>query len=627
MSAIIHRSMTQRKWIVVTILAAVAALFYFARATNLDVSAGTVTLPIDSSSVIVVITLIAVSTFVSEDLTCIGSGVMVAQGRISFATAAFACFLGIFVGDVLLFFAGRYLGRPALRRAPLKWFIRAEDVEKSSAWFTRRGVPVILASRFVPGSRLPTYFAAGLLNTNFWWFSLYFLLAGAIWSPLLVGLSKMLGAQVIQSALLSGQSLVIKIAAAAAVVFTFAKLATAMSSYRGRRLLVSRWRRWTRWEFWPVWVFYPPVICHVVVLALKHRSATLFTAVNPAIPSGGFIGESKIEILKGLSGDAGVARASLIEAALDLGERIARAKRFIEENELDFPVVLKPDEGQRGSGVAVVRSDEELKDYLNASATDTIIQEYVAGSEFGVFYYRHPDEERGRIFSITEKRFPVVTGNGASTLERLILEDERAVCMHVPRVAETREFVAARHHCRGAEQRHEHHRDPDRPQPLVACGAEREPHRDRAQDEQRDGRSAECERRLFDAGRRPLARVAAQVKVRAGEEREHRPLDADEEPESPPHRIAMIDRVRREPRDVEETSTYRCDRSVVCTQGCSSISSRYGGCGQNHAASAQAARTKPIGTPHGVKMEVMTPTASAHATRNGTIVGRGTSWR
>jgi membrane protein DedA with SNARE-associated domain len=421
--------MAQRKWIVVTILAAVAALFYFARATNLDVSAGTVTLPVDSSSVIVVITLIAVSTFVSEDLTCIGAGVMVAQGRISFAVGAFACFLGIFVGDVLLFFAGRYLGRPAMQHAPLKWFIRAEDVEKSSMWFTRRGVPVILASRFVPGSRLPTYFAAGLLNTNFWWFSLYFLLAGAIWSPLLVGLSKVLGAQVIQSALLSGQSLVIKIVAAATVVFTLAKLATAMSSYRGRRMLLSRWRRWTRWEFWPAWFFYPPVICYILVLALKHRSATLFTAANPAIPSGGFIGESKIEILKGLSGDARIARASLIEDVLDLDERVARAKRFIEENELGFPVVLKPDEGQRGSGVAVVRSDEELKDYLNASAADTIIQEYVPGSEFGVFYYRRPDEERGRIFSITEKRFPVVTGNGASTLERLILEDERAVCM------------------------------------------------------------------------------------------------------------------------------------------------------------------------------------------------------
>src|SRR5712692_10474255 len=71
---------------------------------------------------LVLMMLIAASTLVSEDLTCIGAGVMVAQGRIDFVAAALACFLGIFVGDVLLFLAGRYLGRPALGRAPLRWF-------------------------------------------------------------------------------------------------------------------------------------------------------------------------------------------------------------------------------------------------------------------------------------------------------------------------------------------------------------------------------------------------------------------------------------------------------------------------------------------------------------------------
>src|SRR5262249_54293229 len=112
-------------------------------------------------TLLVSILLIAASTLVSEDLACIGAGVMVAQGRIDFLAAALACFLGILVGDVLLFLAGRYLGRPALSRAPMKWFIRADDVERSSAWFNRRGIVVIGISRFVPGMRLPTYFAAG----------------------------------------------------------------------------------------------------------------------------------------------------------------------------------------------------------------------------------------------------------------------------------------------------------------------------------------------------------------------------------------------------------------------------------------------------------------------------------
>ncbi len=415
-------------------------------------------------SAAMMILFLAASTLISEDLTCIGAGILVAQGRLDFIAGAFACFFGIFVGDVLLFAAGRLLGRPVLNRAPLKWFIRAADVEKSSAWFSRRGLAVIFASRFVPGARLPTYFAAGLLDTSFWWFALYFLLAGVVWAPLLVGLSNLLGGEVIRSALVQGQALLIRVVVAAMIVYAAAKLAARLSSHKGRRLLVSRWRRLTRWEFWPAWAFYPPVIAYVGWLALKHRSLTLFTAANPGILAGGFVDESKIEILTHLSGSAEfVARAWLIESSLDAAGRAERAERLMSEHGLGFPIVLKPDKGQRGSGVAVIRSEAELRDYLDRSAVDTILQEYVAGDEFGVFYVRRPSEGKGRIFSITEKRFPVVAGDGRRTLEQLILDDPRAVCMarfyldkqgerlaDTPRNGEAAQLVELGTHCRGA---------------------------------------------------------------------------------------------------------------------------------------------------------------------------------
>lgn len=395
-------------------------------------------LPYDRASIpkamgvtlLILMMLIAASTLVSEDLTCIGAGVMVAQGRIDFVAAALACFLGIFVGDVLLFLSGRYLGRPALRRAPLKWFVRPDDVERSSEWFNRRGMVVIAASRFVPGMRLPTYFAAGLLNTKLIRFSIYFLLAAIVWTPLLVGLSSVLGGEVIKSALLARQNVFVQLLIAGVTLYLAVKLAIQMSTYRGRRLLVSKWRRLTRWEFWPMWAFYPPVICYVLFLALKHRSLTVFTAANPAIPASGFIGESKLDILRGLATSNGyVARSTLIEAPFDLAARIESVKSFMKEHDLSFPVVLKPDQGQRGSGVSIITSTEESNHYFSSAPVDTIIQEYAPGVEFGVFYYRQPDEKRGRIFSITEKRMPTVTGDGASTLEKLILADDRAVCM------------------------------------------------------------------------------------------------------------------------------------------------------------------------------------------------------
>jgi hypothetical protein len=331
-------------------------------------------------------------------------------------------------------------------------------VARSSDWFERRGPAVILLSRFLPGTRVPTYFAAGLLETSCLKFTLYFLLAAAAWTPLVVGLAATLGA---------GAGTLTGLLLAGGTAYALVRVALRLTTFRGRRLLVSRWRRLTRWEFWPPHVFYPPVVVYVLLLGIKHRCLTLFTCTNPSMPSGGFVGESKIDILSGLSTSAWsrahVSLTTRIDSSLDTSARLRAARLFMEEHGLGLPVVVKPDAGQRGEGVRVVRTDRELEEALGQEARVLLVQEYAPGCEFGVFYYRRPDEERGRIFSITEKRFPTVNGDGESTLEELILKDERAVCMvrayrkqHGARLGEvlTRgesfPLVELGSHCRGA---------------------------------------------------------------------------------------------------------------------------------------------------------------------------------
>jgi membrane protein DedA with SNARE-associated domain len=395
---------------------------FFAEAANLSSAT--------AAQGLVLFGLIVVATFISEDLTTISVGVMVAQGRIEFLFGVIACFLGIFIGDILLYLAGRYLGRPAVARAPLKWFVSEKAVEKSSAWFARQGVKVIFASRFVPGARLPTYFAAGVLRTKFWWFTIYFAIACAVWTPLLVGLSAWLGEEFIKRVYFGQQHFLLRALLVGVVLLLLIKLLLRLATWRGRRMLLSRWRRLTHWEFWPMWAFYPPVVCYIAYLALKHRSATLFTACNPAIPASGFVGESKAQILSGFrNADEWIPRYQLIPAATNVDDRIVQAQQFLQTQQLRYPIILKPDAGERGNHVQVIRSDDELVQYFRTFAHDTIIQEYAPGEEFGVFYYRYPNEACGHIFSITEKKFPVVTGDGESTLEQLILNDDRAVCM------------------------------------------------------------------------------------------------------------------------------------------------------------------------------------------------------
>jgi len=111
-------------------------------------------------TIAVMLISLALATFLSEDLACITAGVLVAEGHMSLPLAVLACFLGIFVGDMLLFLIGRWIGRPAMARAPLRWLIRPGSLDDASAWLSRNGAVTIFASRFVPGTRLPTYVAA-----------------------------------------------------------------------------------------------------------------------------------------------------------------------------------------------------------------------------------------------------------------------------------------------------------------------------------------------------------------------------------------------------------------------------------------------------------------------------------
>lgn len=377
---------------------------------------------------LVVMLLLAAATLVSEDLTCIAAGIMASQGRLSFALATLGCFAGIFVGDLLLYFAGRWIGRPALKAPPLKWMISAGDLDRSSEWFNRQGAKVILLSRFLPGTRLPSYFAAGALETSFRLFAFYFLIACAIWTPMLVGLSMLLGGELVESALPGGGLL--SIVLAVLLIWIAVRLLVRAMTHRGRRLLLSTWRRLTRWEFWPAPIFYLPVAVRIAGLMIRYRSLTVFTAANPAIPGGGFIDESKTQILEGLAGTPEfLPHWTFIDHRKPAGERFDHAISFMKSRGLDYPIVLKPDAGQRGSGVAIIRDDIQLRNYLELADYDALLQEYVQGDEFGIFYYRYPDDRSGRIFAITEKRFPVVVGDGKRTLEQLILDDDRAVCM------------------------------------------------------------------------------------------------------------------------------------------------------------------------------------------------------
>lgn len=358
---------------------------------------------------------IVFGTFVSEDLTCIGTGLLIRQGQVSVPLGVLACFLGIFSSDFALWLAGRCFGRRLFSN---------ERLEPMRAWFTRSGWWALVAARFLPGTRLPLYVAAGAFGPPAAVFAFWSGLAALVWTPLVVLAVALFGEAATQPFTRAFGPGWLALVLAAGLLFVVFRVGVLSSTALGRANLAARVSRLWRWEFWPSWLFYAPLVPWLGWLSLRYRSLTVWTAANPGIPDGGVVGESKFAILSQLPERWVV--PTLLVAAGETALRIRHLRRHFEEKGWQFPLILKPDASQRGAGLKLARDWIDVEKYLQRHAAAVLAQTYHPGPyEAGVFYYRLPGEAGGHVFSITDKHFPEVVGDGTSTLEELIWRHPR----------------------------------------------------------------------------------------------------------------------------------------------------------------------------------------------------------
>ena len=177
------------------------------------------------------------------------------------------------------------------------------------------------------------------------------------------------------------------------------------------------------WEYWPFGIIQVPLFFMWLWYSLRERSFFYFSASNPGILSGGMMGESKYEVLS-LVQDHLKPQTILIKFPTSTDQVV----RKIEEANLSFPLIFKPDLGERGWLVRRIDNQENIEDYLSEVNIDFIIQELIdLPLEFGVYYVRFPSEANGKVNSITAKEFLYVQGDGQKTLQELIMENDRAM--------------------------------------------------------------------------------------------------------------------------------------------------------------------------------------------------------
>jgi membrane protein DedA with SNARE-associated domain len=390
-------------------------------------------------------------TFVHEDAAILAAAFSTVEHQLPLWMVYLSVYLGIVTGDLLIY----GLGHLAQKNRWLRTKIIGPKVERIKLWLETHLVRVLVLCRITPGLLFPTFVACGWFRIPFMRFAKVSILAGAIYSSVVLTLVILFGdlilnhlgywawgavalvlvAYGIRNSFKSRWSNTTEKAMGdipSSIFSMFKKYIPALKKkFHGMPSLDDLKKRVAFAEHIPNSILYIPVGLYYIFLSIRYRSLTLPSVSNPYIETGGFMGESKGSVLNLVSRDQQPWIAEFVTlhrngapAKTDL----EKALSILKERDLKFPIVAKPDIGWNGYGVRLIEDQNHLLQYISRFPREEkiIFQRPVnCDGEAGVFYIRMPGESSGKISSITLRYFPFVKGDGKSTLRELIQNDER----------------------------------------------------------------------------------------------------------------------------------------------------------------------------------------------------------
>jgi hypothetical protein len=173
------------------------------------------------------------------------------------------------------------------------------------------------------------------------------------------------------------------------------------------------------YEYWPWWMLYLPLLPLLLGYVIRSRSFYFYRRANPGLYNGGFSGERKQDLLQHIP-------PVYAPSTLVVPPRTPFATVEAWAQRTGFPLVGKPDVGERGNGVAKLDDMAQCAAYHQAQTDTYLLQAYVAyPTELGVFYSRLPTEATGRISSVTGKAYMTVAGDGRQAVAALMAQEPR----------------------------------------------------------------------------------------------------------------------------------------------------------------------------------------------------------
>lgn len=120
-----------------------------------------------------------------SDLVVVFAGSLIGIGRVGFVETLLMATLGSTAGFVVMYKIGDWFGVRIIEGRKIK-FLPVEGVRKVESWFAQYGYGIIVANRFLAGTRAVVSFFAGMSKLNLLRTTLLSFLSALAWNAILL---------------------------------------------------------------------------------------------------------------------------------------------------------------------------------------------------------------------------------------------------------------------------------------------------------------------------------------------------------------------------------------------------------------------------------------------------------
>ena len=127
-----------------------------------------------------------------SDVIVVAAGSLAGLGRVDFTLLLVLSTIGSTAGFLTMYKVGDWFGARILETGKFK-YVSLEKVHKVEAWFKKYGYWVVIANRFLAGTRAVVSFFTGMSELSLWWTAILSFISSLLWNFILLFAGKELG--------------------------------------------------------------------------------------------------------------------------------------------------------------------------------------------------------------------------------------------------------------------------------------------------------------------------------------------------------------------------------------------------------------------------------------------------